>query len=60
MLRSALALISSLQVGLRIRETVERSLRQAILVAVAALFYMAIILALSKFVDLLDRRYAAA
>lgn len=28
--------------------------------AVAALFYMAIILALSKFVDLLDRRYAAA
>ncbi len=41
MLRSALALISSLQVGLRIRETVERSLRLAMLVAVAALFLIA-------------------
>jgi hypothetical protein len=41
MLRSVLALISSLQIGLRIRETVERSLRQAILVAVAALFLIA-------------------
>jgi hypothetical protein len=41
MLRSALALISSLQIGLRIRESVERSLRQAILVAVAALFLIA-------------------
>jgi len=35
MLRSALALLSSLQVGLRIRESIERSLRQAIVVAVA-------------------------
>lgn len=41
MLRSVLALISSLQVGLRIRETVERSLRQAIFAAVAALFLIA-------------------
>jgi hypothetical protein len=37
MLRSALALLSSLQIGLRIRESIERSLRQAILIAVAAL-----------------------
>ena len=36
MLRSALALLSSLQVGLRIKESVERSLRQAVVVAVAA------------------------
>ncbi len=35
MLRSALALLSSLQVGLRIRELIERSVRQAIVVAVA-------------------------
>ena len=35
MLRSALALLSSLQIGLRIKELVERSLRQAIVVAVA-------------------------
>jgi hypothetical protein len=35
MLRSALALLSSLQIGLRIKESVERSLRQAIVVAVA-------------------------
>lgn len=41
MLRSVLALISSLQVGLRIRETIERSLRQAMLIAVAALFLTA-------------------
>ena len=37
MLRSALALLSSLQVGLRIKESVERSLRQAVVVAVAAI-----------------------
>lgn len=37
MLRSALALLSTFQIGLRIRETVERSLRLASLVAVAAL-----------------------
>jgi hypothetical protein len=35
MLRSALALLSSLQVGLRIKESIERSLRQAIVIAVA-------------------------
>src|SRR6185437_15807794 len=35
MLRSALALLSSLQVGLRIKESIERSLRQAVVVAVA-------------------------
>ena len=34
MLRSALALLSSLQVGLRIKESIERSLRQAIVIAV--------------------------
>jgi hypothetical protein len=36
MLRSALALLSSLQIGLRIKESIERSLRQAIVVVVAA------------------------
>jgi hypothetical protein len=36
MLRSALALLSSLQVGLRIKESVERSLRQAVVIAAAA------------------------
>jgi hypothetical protein len=36
MLRSALALLSSLQVGLRIKESIERSLRQAAVIAVAA------------------------
>ena len=35
MLRSALALLSSLQIGARIKEAVERSLRQAILIALA-------------------------
>jgi len=35
MLRSALALLSSLQVGLRIKESIERSLRQAVVIAVA-------------------------
>jgi len=35
MLRSALALLSSLQIGLRIKESIERSLRQAIVIAVA-------------------------
>jgi hypothetical protein len=41
MLRSALALLSSLQVGLRIKESVERSLRQAVVVAVAAIVLIA-------------------
>jgi hypothetical protein len=35
MLRSALALLSSLQIGLRIRESIERSVRQAAVMAVA-------------------------
>ena len=35
MLRSALALLSSLQIGLRFKESVERSLRQAIVMAIA-------------------------
>jgi hypothetical protein len=37
MLRSALALLSTFQIGIRIRESVERSLRLATLVAFAAL-----------------------
>jgi hypothetical protein len=41
MLRSALALLSTLQIGLRIREAIERGLRQAILVAVAVLLLVA-------------------
>ena len=41
MLRSALALLSSFQIGLRIKESVERSLRQAIVVAVAAVVLIA-------------------
>jgi len=36
MLRSVFALFSTLQVGARIRESIERSLRQAALIAVAA------------------------
>jgi hypothetical protein len=35
MLRSALALLSSLQIGLRFKESVERSLRQAVVMAIA-------------------------
>jgi hypothetical protein len=35
MLRSALALLSSLQVGLRLKESIERSVRQAAVIAVA-------------------------
>jgi hypothetical protein len=41
MLRSALALLSSLQIGLRIREAVERSLRQAIVIAAAVVVLIA-------------------
>jgi hypothetical protein len=41
MLRSALALLSSLQIGLRIKETVERSLRQAVVVAIAVVVLIA-------------------
>ena len=41
MLRSALALLSSLQVGLRIKELIERSVRQAVVVAVAVVVLIA-------------------
>src|SRR6478735_11552931 len=41
MLRAALALLSTLQVGARIRESFERSLRQAIAIAIAALLLLA-------------------
>jgi hypothetical protein len=41
MLRSALALLSSLQIGLRIKESIERSLRQAIVIAVAVVVLIA-------------------
>jgi hypothetical protein len=41
MLRSALALLSSLQVGLRIKQSIERSVRQAIVVAIAAVILIA-------------------
>jgi hypothetical protein len=41
MLRSALALLSSLQIGLRIKQSIERSLRQAVVVAVAAVVLIA-------------------
>lgn len=41
MLRSALALLSSLQIGRRVKESVERSLRQAVVVAVAAVVLIA-------------------
>jgi hypothetical protein len=41
MLRLALSLLSSLQIGLRIKEAVERSLRQAIVVAVAVVVLIA-------------------
>ena len=40
MLRTALALLSSLQVGLRIKESIERSLRQAIVIAVAIIILL--------------------
>ena len=41
MLRTALALLSTLQIGARIKESVERSLRQAAIVTVAAVFLLA-------------------
>ena len=37
MLRSALALLSSLQIGLRFKESVQRSLRQAVVIATAVI-----------------------
>jgi hypothetical protein len=41
MLRAALALLSTLQIGARIKETFERSLRQAVVIAVAAVLLIA-------------------
>jgi hypothetical protein len=41
MLRSALALLSYLQVGLRIKQSIERSLRQAVVIAVAVVVLIA-------------------
>ena len=40
MLRSALALLSSLQVGLRLKESIERSIRQAAVIAVAVVILL--------------------
>ena len=37
MLRAALALLSSLQIGVRLKQSFERSLRQAVVIAVAAM-----------------------
>ena len=41
MLRAALALLSTLQIGARIKESLERSLRQAAVIAVAVVFLVA-------------------
>ena len=41
MLRAALALLSTLQIGARIKESFERSLRQAAVIAVAVVFIVA-------------------
>jgi hypothetical protein len=41
MLRTALALLSSLQIGVRIKDSIDRSLRQAAVVAVALLLLLA-------------------
>ena len=41
MLRAALALLSTLQVGARIRESLDRSLRQAVVIALAAVLLLA-------------------
>jgi hypothetical protein len=41
MLRTALALLSTLQIGARIKESLERSLRQAAIAAVAVVFLVA-------------------
>ncbi len=40
MLRAALALLSTLRIGARIKESVERSLRQAAIIAVAAMLIL--------------------
>jgi hypothetical protein len=41
MLRTAVALLSSLQIGLRIKGAIERSLRQAVVIAVAVVVLIA-------------------
>lgn len=41
MLRTALALLSTLQIGARIKESFERSLRQAVVIAVAVVLLIA-------------------
>jgi len=41
MLRTALALLSTVQIGARIKEAFERSLRQAVVIAVALVFLIA-------------------
>ncbi|MGH6865648.1 MAG: hypothetical protein ACREDO_05670 [Methyloceanibacter sp.] len=40
MLRMALTLLSSLQIGARVKDSIERSIRQAIVIAVAAVFLL--------------------
>ncbi|HSB59460.1 MAG TPA: hypothetical protein VLD66_07625 [Methyloceanibacter sp.] len=61
MLRSALALLSTLQVGLRIRESIERSVRQAAVVAVAlVILLIAVLFALMAAYQLLIGRYGFA
>jgi len=41
MLRAALALLSTLQIGARLKESFERSLRQAVVIAVAVVLFIA-------------------
>jgi uncharacterized BrkB/YihY/UPF0761 family membrane protein len=58
MLRSALALLSSLQVGLRIRESIERSVRQAVVIAIAlVILIIAALFGLFAVYQLLLERY---
>jgi hypothetical protein len=58
MLRSALALLSSLQVGLRIRESIERSVRQGVVIVIAlVILIMAALFGLFAFYQLLLERY---
>ena len=46
MLRAAMALLSTLQIGARIKESLERSLRQAAVIAVAVVFCAAAVFGL--------------
>jgi hypothetical protein len=41
MLRAAMALLSTLQIGARIKDSIERGLRQAVVVAIAAVIILA-------------------